>query len=176
MSKKLTRNMSDKMVAGVASGLADYFQLDVTWVRIAFALAVFFGGGGFLIYIILWIALPEQYSAMYSGYTKNYQPPIPDDYISYKASKKKEKNANMSTVGGLILVVLGSYFLMDEFDLIPDWFSIGKLWPLVFVVLGVTMLMKAKKEKEIPTETKEEGPVEETPVSEVTEDKTNENI
>jgi len=36
--------------------------------------------------------------------------------------------------------------------------------------------MKAKKEKEIPTETKEEGPVEETPVSEVTEDKTNENI
>jgi phage shock protein PspC (stress-responsive transcriptional regulator) len=175
MSKKLTRNMSDKMVAGVASGLADYFQLDVTWVRIAFALAVFFGGGGFLIYIILWIALPEQYSAIYGGYGKNYQPPMPD-YTSYKASKKKEKNSNISTVGGLILIVLGSYFLMEEFDLIPDWFSISKLWPLVFVVLGLTMLMKTRKEKEVLTETKEEEPVEETTAQEVTEDKTNENL
>jgi phage shock protein PspC (stress-responsive transcriptional regulator) len=46
MSKKLTRNLNDKMVAGVAAGLADYFQLEVTWVRIAFVLATFFGGGG----------------------------------------------------------------------------------------------------------------------------------
>lgn len=167
--------MSDKMVAGVASGLADYFQLDVTWVRIAFALAVFFGGGGFLIYIILWIALPEQYSAMYDDYAKNFQQQMPD-YTTYKASKKKEKNANISTVGGLILVILGSYFLMEEFDLIPDWFSISKLWPIVFVVLGVTMLMKAKKEKEVFTETKTEEPTEETTASEVNDDKTNENL
>ena len=59
MEKKLKRDSKDKMVAGVASGLANYFELDVTWVRIAFGIAAFFGGSGIWIYLILWIAVPE---------------------------------------------------------------------------------------------------------------------
>ena len=46
MEKKLKRDGKDKMIAGVASGLANYFELDVTWVRIAFGIAAFFGGSG----------------------------------------------------------------------------------------------------------------------------------
>ena len=44
MEKKLQRNQQDKMIAGVCSGLADYFDVDVTWVRIAFVVAVMVGG------------------------------------------------------------------------------------------------------------------------------------
>jgi phage shock protein C len=56
--KRLMRSSTDKKIGGVCAGLADYFDLDPTVVRIVWLLAVFFAGTGFLIYIILWIALP----------------------------------------------------------------------------------------------------------------------
>jgi phage shock protein C len=56
--KRLTRSSTDKKIAGVCAGLAEYFDLEPTIVRIVWLLAVFCAGTGFLIYIILWIALP----------------------------------------------------------------------------------------------------------------------
>ncbi len=144
MSKKLTRKLNDKMVSGVASGLAEYFQLEVTWVRIAFVLATFFGGGGLWIYIILWIAVPESNGSVIYEQTFSNPEPIK----TTKKPRKEKVNGNL--IGGLVLISLGSYFLLDEFDIIPDWFNIGKLWPLIFVFIGVSILSKgAKKEAEI---------------------------
>ena len=59
MEKKLQRSSSDKMVAGVCGGLADYFGIDTVIVRIGFFLLAWFGGGGVLLYAILWIVMPE---------------------------------------------------------------------------------------------------------------------
>ena len=59
-NNRLFRNTSNKMIGGVASGLADYFQTDVTIVRILLVIA-FFIPGSFpivLIYIIMWIVMP----------------------------------------------------------------------------------------------------------------------
>jgi len=57
--KRLERNTEDKIIAGVASGVADFFGIDRSLVRVLWAIAVLFGGFGGLIYIILWIVLPE---------------------------------------------------------------------------------------------------------------------
>lgn len=59
LKKKLFRNPDDVIIAGVASGLAAYFGIDATIVRIIFILVVLFGGSGVLIYIILWLIVPE---------------------------------------------------------------------------------------------------------------------
>jgi phage shock protein PspC (stress-responsive transcriptional regulator) len=56
--KRLMRSSRDKKIGGVCAGLADYFDLDPTLVRIVWLLAVFCAGTGLLLYIILWIALP----------------------------------------------------------------------------------------------------------------------
>ena len=56
--KRLMRSSTDRKIAGVCSGLADYFDLDPTIVRVLWFLAVFFAGTGGLAYIILWIVLP----------------------------------------------------------------------------------------------------------------------
>ena len=56
--KRLVRSSTDKKIAGVCAGLADYFDLDVTIIRIIWLLAVLFAGTGVLVYAILWIALP----------------------------------------------------------------------------------------------------------------------
>lgn len=147
MSKKLTRNLNDKMIAGVAAGLAQYFQLEVTWVRIAFVLATFFGGGGLWIYLVIWIAVPENNNV----YSFDTQPPIVEDYVfkdTKKTQSKKEK-INGSLIGGLIMIALGSYFLLDEFDIVPDWFNISKLWPLIFVFIGLSILVKGAKQETV---------------------------
>ena len=56
--KRIFRDADDRMVAGVCGGLANYFNIDPLWFRIIF-LIVLFTVGGFLIYIIFWIAIPE---------------------------------------------------------------------------------------------------------------------
>jgi phage shock protein PspC (stress-responsive transcriptional regulator) len=56
--KRLTRSSTDKKIAGVCGGLAEYFDMDPTLVRVLWLLLVFFGGTGVLAYLILWIALP----------------------------------------------------------------------------------------------------------------------
>jgi phage shock protein C len=56
--KRLMRSSRDKKIGGVCAGLADYFDLDPTVVRIIWLLAVLCAGTGGLLYIILWIALP----------------------------------------------------------------------------------------------------------------------
>jgi len=57
--KKLFRNPDDKVIGGVAGGIAAYFGTDPTLLRLLFVLSIFLGGTGFFIYIILWIITPE---------------------------------------------------------------------------------------------------------------------
>lgn len=57
--KKLYRSSTDKMIAGVCGGLAKYFGVDATLVRLIFALLVFFGvGSGIVLYFILALVMP----------------------------------------------------------------------------------------------------------------------
>lgn len=58
-TKKLFRDGEDKFLGGVASGLAHYLDLDTIWVRLGLLALFIFGGFGVLLYIILWILLPE---------------------------------------------------------------------------------------------------------------------
>lgn len=58
-TKKLVRSNDDRVLAGVCGGLADYFNVDATIIRVLFILFAVFVGGGFLAYIILWIVMPQ---------------------------------------------------------------------------------------------------------------------
>ena len=62
MSKRMRRS-SDKMIAGVCAGIAEYFGLDVSLVRILYVLISIFSAGfpGILVYLILWFLLPDSY-------------------------------------------------------------------------------------------------------------------
>lgn len=61
--KKRLMRSDHGMIAGVCAGLADYFGVDPTIVRVLFVLLILFGGGGGLLYIILWIVMPKQKNA-----------------------------------------------------------------------------------------------------------------
>lgn len=59
--KRLMRSKKDRMIAGVCGGIAEYFNLDPTLVRIIYVLVSIFSVAfpGILVYIILWIIVPE---------------------------------------------------------------------------------------------------------------------
>ncbi|MDP3561863.1 MAG: PspC domain-containing protein [Legionellaceae bacterium] len=52
------RSSKDRMLAGVCGGLAVYFNIDSTWMRLIFLLFVFLGGSTILLYLILWVLVP----------------------------------------------------------------------------------------------------------------------
>ena len=60
--KRLHRSSTNQMIAGVCGGLADYFGIDPTIVRLAFVLfeVLTAGAGGIIAYVILWAIMPEE--------------------------------------------------------------------------------------------------------------------
>jgi phage shock protein PspC (stress-responsive transcriptional regulator) len=61
LAMEWTRREEGKMIAGVCAGLADQFDISVTVVRLAFALACIIGGGvGIVVYVLLWIIMPME--------------------------------------------------------------------------------------------------------------------
>jgi phage shock protein C len=57
-TKRLYRSRTDQMVGGVCAGLAKFFGLDPTVMRLIFLFLFFLGGNGLLIYLILWVVIP----------------------------------------------------------------------------------------------------------------------
>ena len=58
--KKLYRSRKNRWLAGICGGIAQYFELDPTIIRVLFVLLSVFAGGGILAYIILWLIIPEE--------------------------------------------------------------------------------------------------------------------
>ena len=124
-NKKLERNPMNKVLGGVCSGLADYFKLDVALVRVLFVIAFLFASFGFWLYVILWIVVPE-------------------GKIDFSSSRQPDNDEDRkkltSVVSGVIVILIGLMFLINNF--IPiSW--IWKLWPLILVIIGVVMVVKA---------------------------------
>ena len=58
--RKLTRSRADKKIAGVCGGFANYFDVDVTFIRICWLMLAFLWGWGILGYFIAWIVMPQE--------------------------------------------------------------------------------------------------------------------
>jgi phage shock protein C len=61
--RKLYRSQADRKLAGVCGGLAEYFNVDVTLVRILFVVLAVCGGAGLLLYLAMWILVPDRSEA-----------------------------------------------------------------------------------------------------------------
>lgn len=151
---RLFRTAQGRVIGGVAGGLADFFGMDPTIVRLIFVLLAVFGGGGVLLYIILWIVLPERNafntfsarttppdappSGSDSGIGETYEGFPGPNRDPYKENEHAEKRKfEGSLIGGMILILIGSFFLAERF--IPR-IHFGDFWPLLLVVVGVVLI------------------------------------
>jgi phage shock protein C len=140
MENKLYRNENAKEIGGVCAGLAEYFNADVTLIRVGFVLSALAGGAGFMLYIVLWIVVPKKnpFANPVVDYTI---PPAPGDFVPVK-----KKVSNAAIVGGTILILMGAYLLLDQFDLIP-YFEVHRFWPVIFIIIGLVLIFNPDKRK-----------------------------
>jgi phage shock protein PspC (stress-responsive transcriptional regulator) len=130
--KKLYRNTQNAAIAGVAAGLADFFNMDVAVMRIIFVLITFFGGGGLVIYIVLWIFIPPKPVVPQADIQAEVVNPEPEK------DEKLERNRKIGGIaGGIILILLGILFLVDIYTCI----NFRDLWPLLVIALGVVVII-----------------------------------
>ena len=59
-TRKLYRSKTDRALAGVCGGLAQYFNVDATLIRVLFVLLAVLGGAGLVVYVAMWIIVPNQ--------------------------------------------------------------------------------------------------------------------
>ena len=126
--KKLYRSQKESMISGVCGGLGQYFGVDPTVVRIFFVLLAFYHMLGVWVYLVMALLLPKAPA----GYEENLEYTVPGD-----------RTQTTKVIGGG-LVLVGLLALISSFDL--RWFSwlrFDNLWPLLLVVFGVVMLVRA---------------------------------
>lgn len=144
MEKKLYRDESRKVIAGVCAGLSDYFSIDVILVRLVFVLTLIYHGGGTLAYVVLWIIMPKR-NRVLNDATVDYT--VHEEGSSFQSSNpnfKLNNNKDIAQIGGAVLILLGVFFLLDQFDIIPDWFDFEQFWPVILVVIGLGLIFRSK--------------------------------
>ena len=142
MDRKLYRSRTDSMIAGICGGLAEYFKVDTIIVRIAAViLALTAHGAGLLAYLIFWIVVPQKPldESVVEGET------VKSAAVEAEEGKTERKNGIIFVGAGLI--VLGALFLLDNFFPVI-FFSIGKLWPAILIIIGILVLKKGAERKE----------------------------
>ena len=123
---KLTRSQTDKIIAGVCGGIANQLDVDPVFVRIGFLILLFASGIGFPIYMILWVVMPE------SGGNEA-------EFITDQAALKERKFGAAGTIG-IILIMLGAYFLGGQWGFFGD----GLVWILAVIGIGIFILLRRK--------------------------------
>jgi phage shock protein PspC (stress-responsive transcriptional regulator) len=142
--KKLFRNVDDRMLGGVCSGLGAYIGVDTVWVRLFFVAALFLGFG-FLTYIILWIVMPEAKTA--SDKLKMKGEPINIQNIGKKFEEEANKvSDNLKNVDTNKFSKKAGSVLESIFGALATIFTgifniVGKVIGVAFLILGTFMLV-----------------------------------
>lgn len=158
MEKRLSRSRSNRMLWGVCGGLATYFNVDATLVRLITVLTIFLGGFGIIAYIILAIVMPLESSS-----TSEPKQVIRENVAEIRETAQslgKEIQATFSqegpagqgtgasvkglTVVGIVIVVIGLIFLITSLTNVW-WFSWKYLWPAILILIGILILMARRK-------------------------------
>jgi len=158
MNDRLYRSRDDRMLAGVAGGLAEYWDADPSLIRLVWALlTIFTGGVALVVYIVMAIVVPEDPglpAPVEGAGVPTWQPPT-DWHAQRAASRSAARDARRAAraarsdaprtgtliVGGA-LVLFGTWFLLDEY--VPG-FRADLFWPLALVALGVLILALAMR-------------------------------
>lgn len=124
---ELRRSRTDRILGGVAAGIARYFGVDPILIRLGFVLLTIAGGSGVLIYLIAWVIIPEAEEGEERGPARSTGPAL-------------DAGTTRLLLGGA-LIAIGGIMLASRF--IPYFSRV--FWPLAFIVAGAAVIMGATK-------------------------------
>lgn len=145
IKKKIFRKTDDCIIAGVCGGLADYFEVDETIVRVIFVLLAIGGGSGILIYLILWLVIPkkgnenkkidwEENVKEFTGDISNKAKTVAKEIKKEIKVEKINPEKRQGNFLGLLLILWGGILLVNK--LVPMLIDWDYVWPGMLIVLG----------------------------------------
>lgn len=150
MTERLYRSGIDKKLGGVCGGLAEYFDIDATLIRLIVLVSIFAGGIGLPLYLIAWVIIPMN-PAYQAGGHRNSNTVVDEmkdsaQDIRHTAQDFAQEVKNINPEHrkryiGIGMVVLGVLFLMEQWLPFFDW---DKMWPIVLILVGVAIIWKRR--------------------------------
>ncbi|HLZ08328.1 MAG TPA: PspC domain-containing protein, partial [Chloroflexota bacterium] len=155
-SQRLYRSRSDRMIFGICGGLAQYFSIDTTIVRLFFVLGAIFSHGAIgLAYLVMRFVIPQEYAGASSSFFSDEGlgaggptdpaagskgPPTFDrpDFGSYGRVGDDDRERRHQWIGWGLLG-LGLIILVSNLHLL-SWLNFNVTWPLFLIVAGVFLL------------------------------------
>ena len=134
--RRLYRSETDRVLGGVAGGMAEYFAWDPNLVRLLWAITILFGGVGFLLYLVLWLVVPT-YSRVYGV---PQQPGTPTAVPP--AARPGGGASTAALVIGGFLVVVGALALLSSLGVWVGWNVWAVVWPVSLIVVGAALLIR----------------------------------
>jgi len=137
------RSRKERMIWGVAGGLAEYLDIDPVLVRIGFVLLTFANGVGLLLYVLMAIVVPSEermVSAEATGVEAAEHEGTahgPDREVEGFSERTQRRRRN---VLGAFLIAVGVYILLGNVGFF-SWFQWQRFWPLLVIALGVAILL-----------------------------------
>ena len=138
MARQLFRSRRNRMISGVAGGIAEYFDIDPVIIRALFIITTFAWGTSILVYIILWIIVPDE-SKVYAFNVNQPPPPMQEQPTAMDTEEIHKKKENRRFTGGIILIIIGTLLFLDN---IVTMSVFGHLWPIALIALGIYILIK----------------------------------
>ncbi len=139
MKEGISRSRQNRILGGVASGLAEYLSIEPIVIRVLFVVSVLFSGIGILLYIIMWMVFPEEKFDTFSSANDAGTTDTTND-INFTISQNKKNDGKV--VFGIILIIVGFFFLGIE---VFSFINFEDLLPLVLIGLGIYLLWNSKK-------------------------------
>lgn len=144
MKKRLYLSRNDKKLAGVCGGIAEYFEVDSTLVRLIWVLFTVAGGAGLIVYIIAAIVMTEEPVSNINQANNNHSAQVQIGEGDDKEVSKEEHGDRNRFLFGAILIVIGSLYFVKSF--LPwHWFSYRFLWPFLLIIIGIVVIVNGRK-------------------------------
>lgn len=155
MEKRLYRSRENKVISGVCGGIADYFEVDPTFIRLLWAVSVLFAGTGIIAYILCIIIIPEE-PTMRRRKEEEMAKFDEDDVIvdiddeedyeeegTTQVVKSDKKHGNY--VVGIALIAVGAMFILRRvFWWLNIDFAWDLFWPALLVLFGFYLITKKR--------------------------------
>lgn len=147
MTEKLFRSRKSRILGGVAGGLAEYFKIDPVITRILFIAFTLTNGIGVVIYIILWIIIPDEpMEVLINEVKKNPNSSQTETKFPDLEELKPVQNSNKpSLIFGIIIIALGVFLLLSN---IVPFIDFDDLFPVIFIIIGAGLIWNSTRSKQ----------------------------
>lgn len=149
-TKRLSKSKRDRYILGVCGGVAEYFDIDPTIVRVLWVVSIFMGGAGFVAYVVAALLMPKPEGG------------------EHEEEDHADKTGNLRYILSGVLLVLGILFVIDQLQYVnfkeKGWdiiryvhFPWELIWPLALIALGIYIAVSGPRKDKVLSKIREKN-------------------